>query len=130
MTFKTNELRIVLTVEDFEAAVESSGKVLGVGLAAQWDQPQRRGGVFEVPHATLGILDAEKAAGVDDFEVGRRVSGPVRLALGVEDIDATFSAGTEAGATTFGVAMSAPWGDRVPRVESPDGMRLTLFSRP
>lgn len=41
-------------------------------------------------------------------EVGRPTSGPVRLALEVDD--------------------SAPWSHRNVRLRAPDGMRLTLFT--
>lgn len=76
----------------------------------------------------LEILDEEMAAGVDEFEVGRRVSGVVRLALGVADADETMAAALAAGARRLGDTRVAPWGDRLGRVESPAGMQLTLFS--
>jgi catechol 2,3-dioxygenase-like lactoylglutathione lyase family enzyme len=109
MTVETHELRIALTVDDFEAAVAFYGALLGLDLAMQWDQPAGKGGVFVVPKATLEILDREMAAGVDDFEVGSLVSGPVRLALGVADTDATIAASVAAGARLVGPAQSAPW---------------------
>ena len=87
MTAVTNELRIALTVDDYDAAV-------------------------------------------DDFEVGERVSGSVRLALGVADVDATLAAAVASGARRVGPAQVAPWGGQVARVQSPDGMQLTLFSAP
>ncbi len=130
MTVETHELRIALTVDDFDAAVAFYGALLGQELAATWDQPGGRGGVFVVPKATLEILDTEMAAGVDDFEVGQRVSGEVRLALGVTDPAATFEAGREAGATVVGPLQVAPWGDTVGRLRTPHGMQLTLFSEP
>jgi lactoylglutathione lyase len=83
-----------------------------------------------VPEATLEILDREMAAGVDDFEVGRWVSGGVRLALGVADARETAAEAEAAGARTLGAPQVAPWGDTVARVESPEGMQLTLFSTP
>ena len=129
MSVDTHELRIALTVDDFDQAVAFYGKVLGRELAAQWDQPRGKGGVFVVAKATLEILDAEMAAGVDDFEVGHRVSGRVRLALGVGDTDATMAAATSAGARALGGPKLAPWGDSVARIESPDGMLLTLFAK-
>jgi len=75
MSVDTHELRIALTVDDLDQAVAFYGKVLGRELAAQWDQPRGKGGVFVVAKATLEILHAEMAGGVDDFEVGHRVSG-------------------------------------------------------
>lgn len=128
MEIKTHELRVALTVDDFDSAVEFYSSVLGLELAAQWDQPRGKGGVFVVPTATLEILDREMAVGVDEFEVGKRVSGQVRLALGVADTDASVGVAESAGAVTLGATKVAPWGDSVARVETPDGMQLTLFS--
>jgi lactoylglutathione lyase len=130
MTVETRELRIALTVEDFDAAVAFYGAVLGQELDTRWDQPAGNGGVFVVPRATLEILDAEMAAGVDEFEVGRPVSGPVRLAIGVADTPDSMAAALSAGADALGGPKASPWGDRVGRVETPDGMQLTLFSGP
>jgi uncharacterized glyoxalase superfamily protein PhnB len=124
----TRELRLALTVEDFEAAVEFYRRVLGVELSARWTEPSGNVGVFSLPRATLEILDAEAAAGVDAVEVGRRVSGPVRLALGVADADAVHTTALAAGARLMGEVRTASWGDRVGRVETPQGLQLTLFS--
>lgn len=124
---ETHELRVALTVDDFEAAVEFYRRVLGVELSAHWTEPAGNVGVFTLPRATLEILDEAAAAGVDEAEVGRRVSGPVRLALRVEDAAATHSAAIEAGGRLMGDLRRASWGDRVGRVESPQGMQLTLF---
>ena len=124
---KTNELRVALTVEDFDGAIDFYRRVLGVDLSARWTEPAGNVGVFSLPKATLEILDEEAAAGVDAAEVGRRVSGPVRLALGVEDAAAAHSAAMEAGGRLMGDLRRASWGDRVGRVESPQGMQLTLF---
>lgn len=125
---KTNELRVALTVDDFDAAVEFYRRVLGLELSARWTEPAGNVGVFALPRATLELLDAEAAAAVDAAEVGQRVSGPVRLALGVVDADATHAAAIEAGARLMGAVQQAPWGDRVGRVESPEGLQLTLFA--
>ena len=124
---ETRELRVALTVDDFEHAVEFYRRVLGVGLSARWTEPAGNVGVFTLPRATLELLDAEAAAGVDAAEVGRRVSGPVRLALEVADARASQAAAIEAGAQLMGEVRRAAWGDRVGRVESPEGMQLTLF---
>ena len=124
---RTRELRVALTVDDFDGAIEFYRRVLGVELSARWTEPAGNVGVFSLPKATLEILDQEAAAGVDQAEAGARVSGAVRLALGVEDAAAAHSAAIEAGGRLVGDLRRAPWGDRVGRVESPQGMQLTLF---
>jgi len=78
--------------------------------------------------ATLELLDENQAALVDRIEAGRRVAGTVRLALEVDDSDAKARRLVAAGATKLADPVTTPWGDRNARVESPDGMQLTLFS--
>jgi catechol 2,3-dioxygenase-like lactoylglutathione lyase family enzyme len=125
---ETTELRVALTVDDFDAAVEFYRRVLGQELSARWTEPAGNVGLFRLPRATLELLDAEAAAGVDAAEVGRRVSGPVRLALGVVDAEAACAVAIEVGGRLMGQVRPAPWGDRVGRVETPEGLQLTLFT--
>ena len=65
---------------------------------------------------------------IDDIEVGRRVSGVVRLALDVDDCEEAAQRLVGGGASLEGPAAVTPWGDRNARVRAPDGMQLTLFS--
>jgi lactoylglutathione lyase len=65
---------------------------------------------------------------VDAIEAGRRVSGPVRLALRVEDSGDMAGRLVAAGAERVAPPVITPWGDRNARVQAPDGMQLTLFT--
>jgi uncharacterized glyoxalase superfamily protein PhnB len=47
----------------------------------------------------------------------------------VGDSEETARRLVEAGAEQVAEPVLAPWGDRNARVEAPDGMQLTLFSR-
>jgi uncharacterized glyoxalase superfamily protein PhnB len=78
--------------------------------------------------ATIEIIDAQHAAEVDEIEVGRRVAGPVRLALRVEDSAATAQRLADAGATIVGGPVVTPWNDRNVRLDPPEGVQLTLFT--
>ncbi len=62
------------------------------------------------PHTTLALFDAAQAAFVDHLEVGRRVSGPVRLAFEVPDVEAEASAIQQAGAKLLSHPTPMPWG--------------------
>ena len=104
------ELRIALTVDDYERAVAFYRDALGLPEVESWDRPNGRG----------TILDA--------IEVGRRTSGVVRLALRVDDSGAVAGQLVEAGATREHELVETPWGDRNVRVRAPDGMQLTLFT--
>ena len=122
------ELRITLTVDDFDAAVRLYRDALGLPEVADWSSEQGRVLLLDAGRATLELFDAAQAAMVDDLEVGRRVSGAVRLALQVPDADAAAVELVGAGASAVADPVDTPWGDRNARVAAPDGMQLTLFT--
>ena len=123
-----SELRITLTVDDFDAAVRLYRDTLGLPEVADWSSEQGRVLLLDAGRATLELFDEAQAAMVDDLEVGRRVSGAVRFALHVPDADAAAAALVAGGATSVAAAVDTPWGDRNARVAAPDGMQLTLFT--
>ncbi|GAA5113449.1 hypothetical protein GCM10023339_17840 [Alloalcanivorax gelatiniphagus] len=127
-TVSVHELRITLTVDDFDAAVRLYRDALGLPEVADWSSAQGRVLLLDAGRATLELFDEAQAAMVDDLEVGRRVSGTVRLALQVPDADGAAATLVEAGARAVAPAVDTPWGDRNARVAAPDGMQLTLFT--
>ena len=124
------ELRVALTVKDFEQAVAFYRDALGLEQIEDWSSDDGRVILLSAGRATLEILDDAQAALVDRVEVGRRVAGTIRLALEVDDAADMAERLVGAGARTVAPPVSTPWGDRNARVESPDGMQLTLFSSP
>jgi len=122
------ELRITLTVDDFDAAVRLYRDALGLPEVADWSSDRGRVLLLDAGRATLELFDEAQAAMVDELEVGRRVSGKVRFALQVPDADAAAAELVGAGASRVGDAVDTPWGDRNARVAAPDGMQLTLFT--
>lgn len=122
------ELRIALTVESFEEAVQFYRDGLGLTLVKQWQTADGRGVILALgPNTTLELFDAAQAAFVDQLEVGKRVSGPVRLAFEVPDVEATTGVLQQAGAKLLSHPTPMPWGDRNARLETPDGMQVTLY---
>ena len=122
------ELRVALTVEDFDRAVVFYRDALGLEQLADWSSATGRVVVLEAGRATLELFDAAQAESVDAIEAGRRVSGPVRLALRVADSGDMAERLVAAGAERVAPPVITPWGDRNARVQAPDGMQLTLFS--
>ena len=61
-------------------------------------------------------------------EAGRRVSGMVRLAMHVADSEDTARRVVAAGAVQVAPPVRTPWADRNARVQTPEGMQLTLFT--
>jgi methylmalonyl-CoA/ethylmalonyl-CoA epimerase len=124
------ELRVALTVADFDKAVAFYRDALGLEQLADWSGEDGRVVLLSGGRATLEIFDQAQAEKVDAIEAGRRVSGVVRLALEVEDSERAAQRLIAAGAKEVAAPVTTPWGDRNARVEAPDGMQLTLFTVP
>ena len=122
------ELRVALTVSDFEEAVAFYRDALGLEQLADWSDDDGRVIVLSAGRATLELFDEAQAGKVDAIEAGRRVSGTVRLALEVADSTETAQRLVAAGAEEVAPPVVTPWGDRNARVQAPDGMQLTLFT--
>ena len=122
------ELRVALTVPDFDGALAFYRDALGLKQLADWSSEDGRVVIFDVGRATLELFDEAQAETVDRIEAGARVSGPVRLALEVTDSEATARRLVAAGAEEVAPPVTPPWGGRNARVRAPDGMQLTLFS--
>lgn len=122
------ELRVALTVADFEQAVAFYRDELGLTQLADWSSDDGRVLLLEAGRATLELLDEAQAETVDRIEAGKRVSGTVRIALEVTDSDAMARRLVAAGADEVAPPVTTPWEDRNARVRAPDGMQLTLFT--
>jgi lactoylglutathione lyase len=122
------ELRLALTVENFDEALAFYRDTLGMELRDMWVAEGSKGVILEAGRATLELFDEGQAAMVDDIEVGRRVAGPVRIAFEVEDAAATADTLVAAGAERLGGPVETPWHDVNVRLRAPDGMQLTLFT--
>ncbi|WIG59034.1 MAG: putative oxidoreductase [Ktedonobacterales bacterium] len=124
------ELRVALTVPDFDAAARMYREGFGLPVTREWNTPEGRGMLLDAGRATLELLDSADSAYTDQIEAGRRVSGPVRLAFAVGDVAATAAALAAHGATAEGPPVSSSWGNPSQRLRAVDGMQLTLFHPP
>jgi lactoylglutathione lyase len=122
------EVRVVLTVADFDAALDFYRDRIGLDQLEAWEAEQGRIVLLDGGKATIELVDEGQADAIDKIEVGRRVAGPVRLAFEVDDSEATASRLAAAGAEVVGGPVETPWRDRNVRVSAPDGMQLTLFT--
>lgn len=121
------ELRVALTTSDYDRLVRLYTTGLGLEPAQIWNNGQGQALIIDMGTATLEIFDEAQAELIDGIEVGRRVSGPVRFALRVPDLDAAIERLLANGATLVHAPVVTPWGDRNARLQDPDGMQLTLF---
>jgi catechol 2,3-dioxygenase-like lactoylglutathione lyase family enzyme/heme-degrading monooxygenase HmoA len=121
------ELRVALTVDQFEQALAFYRDGLNLPVAQAWATPTGRGAVLEAGRATLELIDASQANLIDQIEVGARVAGPVRLAFQVPQVDAAIAAAQAAGARLLHAPVETPGQHRNARLVAPDGMQLTFF---
>src|SRR5512143_2610021 len=121
------ELRVALTTDEFERLASFYRQGLGLEPAQVWPEDQGRALVLDLGRATLEVFDEQQAATVDGIEVGQRVSGRIRFALQVPDLEAALPRCLAHGATLVHPPVSTPWGDRTVRLQDPDGMQVTLY---
>ena len=121
------ELRVALTTRDYERLMNFYCKGLGLEPAAIWNNDGGRALMLDMRHATLELFDERQAEVIDQLEAGKRVSGQVRFALQVPDLEAALERLLANGATLVHPPVTTPWGDRNVRLQDPDGMQITLF---
>jgi catechol 2,3-dioxygenase-like lactoylglutathione lyase family enzyme len=122
-----SELRVALTIDDFEQAIRLYRDGLGLPPVQEWLTPEGRGMVLAAGRATLELIDRYQAALIDQVEAGERVAGPVRLAFQVQDAQAAADTAQAASARLIHPPVLKPWGHCNVRLAAPDGMQLTFF---
>ncbi|HSF86219.1 MAG TPA: VOC family protein [Acidimicrobiia bacterium] len=121
------EMRLVITTNDFDRLVGFYRAGLGLVVRESFET-HGRGIVLEAGVATLEILDEEHAAHVDAVEVGAPVAGPLRVAFEVADTVTASASAAAAGAMPLAPPALTPWSSINSRMETPDGLQMTLFS--
>lgn len=121
------ELRVALTTQAFDRLASSYRHGLGLEPFQVWPEDQGRALVLDMGKATLEVFDEKQASTIDQVEAGRRISGQIRFALQVPDLDAAIKRLQAHGATLVHSPIVAPWGDKSVRFQDPDGMQITLY---
>lgn len=124
------ELRLVVTTADYDAAVRFYRDAVGLPELAAFESEGGHVTILDAGRATLEITDPVHAAYIDRVEVGRRVAGHVRVALGVPDSVSATERLAAAGARVIAEPTPTPWGSLNSRLDGPAGLQLTLFSMP
>ncbi|MDT4910888.1 MAG: hypothetical protein QOC66_16 [Pseudonocardiales bacterium] len=123
-----NELRLVVTVDDYDAALAFYRDALGLHEQAAYAAPNGgRVTILDAGRATLELADAAQADFIDEVEVGRRVAGKIRVAFDVSDSREATRRLTAAGAELIAEPTRTPWNSLNSRLSTPDGLQLTLF---
>jgi catechol 2,3-dioxygenase-like lactoylglutathione lyase family enzyme len=121
------QLRVALTTTQYDRLVDFYCTALGLEPAAIWTRQGGHALILEMGRGTLELFDEAHAAAIDQIEVGRRVSGAIRFALEVPDVDAALERLVAHGVKIVHAPAVTPWNHRNARVEDPDGMQVTLF---
>jgi catechol 2,3-dioxygenase-like lactoylglutathione lyase family enzyme len=121
------QLRVALTSRNYERLLRFYCAGLGLEPAQVWTQDGGHGLMLDLGQGTLELFDEAYAGYVDGLEAGGRISGPVRLALQVPDLDAALKRLVAHGAMVVHPPVRAPWGGYNARVQDPDGLQVTLF---
>jgi len=124
------ELCVALTTADYERLVKFYCDGLGLEPAAIWNNDGGRALILDMGRATLELFDEAQAEAIDRIEAGKRVSGQIRFALQVPDLQAAMERLLANGATFVHPPVITPWGDHNVRLQDPDGMQITLFQAP
>ena len=124
------ELRVALTTGEFDRLASFYREGLGLEPAQDWPEDQGRALVLDMGKATLEVFDEKQAQTIDQIEVGRRISGRVRFALQVPDLEAAAERMLSHGAVLVHPPVVTPWGHQNVRFQDPDGMQVTLYQAP
>ena len=93
------ELRVALTTSEYERLVKFYCDGLGLEPTAIWNNHGGKALILDMGKATLELFDERQAEVIDQLEAGRRVSGQVRFALQVPDLNAAMERLLAHGAT-------------------------------
>ena len=121
------ELRVALTSQDYERIVKFYCEGLGLEPAAIWQNGDGHALILDMGKGTLELFDEAQAETIDQLEAGKRITGQIRFALQVPDLDSAVTRLLAHGAILVHPPVMTPWGDYNVRLQDPDGMQVTLF---
>src|SRR5215216_1981256 len=124
------ELRVAMTTRDYERLTKFYCDGLGLEPAAIWNNNQGKALMLDMGRAALELFDEAQAETIDQIEAEQRISGQIRFALQVPDLQAAMDRLLEHGAALVHPPVITPWGDYNVRLQDPDGMQITLFQVP
>lgn len=122
------QLRLVVEVDDFDAALAFYRDALGLPEAAAFEGAgDARVAILDAGRATLELANPAQKRMIDRVEAGGIASPRIRVAFEVDDADGTTRRLEAAGATVVAAPVETPWRSRNARLEAPGDLTLTLF---
>jgi lactoylglutathione lyase len=141
--FEVRQLRLVVTADDYDAAVAFYRDALGLPEIGAFADPDGRIVILDAGRATLEIADPPHAAYVDRVENVDRPAGPtgarragladaaagprIRVAFEVTDAQGATRRLAGAGGEVVAEPVRTPWGSLNSRLDAPAGLEVTLF---
>ena len=129
MTNTVHELRLVITVDDFERAVAFWRDTIGLKEQISVGDDDGHVAILGAGIATLEISDRKHAEFIDKIVVGRDMGGQFRVALRFDDVPAATDRLEAAGAKVLGTPRPTPFRSTNSRLEAPEGVRFLIRSR-
>jgi uncharacterized glyoxalase superfamily protein PhnB len=116
-----SEIRVLVETADFEGATAFYGDLLGFPTREQWNDPDRRGTLFQCSSA--GVIEIVEGSGPS-------VEGPrgVTVAVEVDDVDALYDRVRQSDIDVVDPIGNRPWGHRNFEVRDPSGLPLVFFT--
>jgi predicted enzyme related to lactoylglutathione lyase len=127
MTEPVRQLRLVVTADDYDQALQFYRDVLGLPVRADFSSENGRVTLLDAGQATIEIADPNQAEYIDRVEVGRRVAGHLRVAFEVDDAQATTNRLAEGGAKIVKEPTLTPWNSLNARLDAPGELHITVF---
>jgi len=121
------ELRVALTTSDYERLIKFYCDGLGLEPAQIWNNDGGQALILDMGKSSLELFDKKQAEMIDRLEAGQRISGKIRFALQVPDLEAAMERLIAYGAPLVHPPILTLWGDHNVRLQDPDGMQITLF---
>lgn len=120
------ELRVAITTDEFNHLITFYRDGLGLDPGEMWTD-NGHGQLFHAGRGVIEVLDTTHAKSVDEIEVGKHITGQIRFAFEVPDVHIAVKNALKYGATLISEPVLTPWNDLNARIESPDGIQITLF---
>ncbi len=128
---RVRQLRLVVTVESFDAALAFYRDVLGLSQEAAFQgEGDARVAILDAGRATLELANPAQVAMIDAAEADGRPSTRLRVASEVDDSAAVTDELVAAGAVLVAEPRETPWGSLNSRIHAPAGLEVTLFQKP
>ena len=122
------QMRLVAEAPDYDRAVAFYRDVLGAPEKLSVESGNgARVTILEMGRATLEISNPAQVAMIDDVEVGRRVSPPLRVAFEVADAEAVTDDLVDGGAELIAAPTETPWQSLNARLSAPADLQITVF---